>query len=135
MIQETSQQAYFTEVLPTLAERHQEVLKVLATVPDATNMELKEMLKWEINRVTPRVHELVHPKDPEEKPLIEEVGRRKCKITGRTAIAWRVVRKQATKDPTIRRCFKCPHTAVTYLEGKPVCQGHSVKEPVAPSLF
>ena len=50
MIQEISAQAYFTEILPTLSDRHQKVLQVLSTVPDATNSELSRMLGWEINR-------------------------------------------------------------------------------------
>jgi len=96
MIQETSSQAYFTEVLPTLSDRHQKVLKVLATVPNATNSELSRMLSWEINRVTPRVHELAHPKEKNKQPLIVEVCKRKCRITGRTAIAWKVKGKENT---------------------------------------
>jgi hypothetical protein len=91
MIQPTSEKVYFAEVLPTLADRHQQVLKALATVENTTNTELSRMLSWEINLVTPRVHELVHPKDKDKKPLVEEACKRQCRITGRTAIAWRVV--------------------------------------------
>ena len=117
MIQETSQQAYFTEVLPTLADRHQEVLKTLATVPDATNSELSRMLGWEINRVTPRVNELVNL----EKPLIEQAQKRPCKITGRTAIAWRVIH-QNQKDPSIFRCQYCNKSADCFVESNPRCR-------------
>jgi len=85
-IQETSKQAYFSEVLPTLSDRHQKVLEVLSTVSDATNNELSKMLAWEINRVTPRVNEMVNL----EKPLVEQSQKRDCKITGRTAIALKV---------------------------------------------
>src|ERR1051325_11432502 len=102
MIQETSAQAYFTEVLPTLTDRHQKVLQVLSTVPDATNSELSRMLGWEINRITPRIHELVHPKDNNQKPLVEEVCKRQCWITGRTAIAWRVTRKEKSNVTNFR---------------------------------
>ena len=88
--QDTSLQAYFTEVLPTLSDRHQKVLQILATVPNATNSELSRMLGWEINRVTPRIFEL------REKELVVEAGKRKCKITGRTALVWRVKGKENT---------------------------------------
>ena len=89
-IQPTSQQAYFTEVLPTLTDRHQQVLKALATVENATNSELSRMLGWEINRITPRIFEL------REKKLVVEASKRKCKITGRKALAWRVKGKENT---------------------------------------
>lgn len=90
MIQPASQQAYFTEVLPTLSDRHQKVLQVLATVPNATNSELSRMLGWEINRITPRIFEL------REKKLVVEANKRKCRVTGRTAIAWKVKGKENT---------------------------------------
>jgi len=40
-----------------------------------------------------------------------------------------------TSSPINRRCSRCSKDAVTYLEDKPVCQGHSVREPVAQGLF
>ena len=125
-VQETSKQAYFSEVLPTLSDRHQKVLEVLSTVPDATNNELSKMLAWEINRVTPRINELVNREEP-LKPLVEQAGKRACRITGRTAIAWRVIKK-----PLNRRCTVCSKDAVKYYADKPVCLDHS---PVAPSPF
>lgn len=44
MIQETSKQAYFSEVLPTLADRHRKVLEALSGVDNATNNELAHLL-------------------------------------------------------------------------------------------
>lgn len=124
MIQETSQLA-FQEVLPTLSDRHQKVLQVLSTVPDATNSELSRMLGWEINRVTPRVNELVNL----EKPLIEQARKRSCKITGRTAIAWRVTRK----EKSIVTNFRCSHPtcskdAIDYQGNEPRCPQHLLKQ-------
>lgn len=133
MTQETSKQAYFTEVLPTLADRHRKVLEVLSTVPDATNSELSRMLGWEINRVTPRVNELAFPKEKDVKPLIQQAYKRPCKITGRTAIAWKVV-GLSERNASNYRCSHCSKDAVTFLESSAVCQAHSVRE-VAPSLF
>jgi len=132
--QETSHHAYFTEVLPNLADRHRKVLEVLSTVPDATNNELKIMLGWEINCVTGRTNELAFPKDENKKPLIEAAYKRPCKITGRTAIAWRVIRK-AQKDPSMFRCQYCNKTAVAFKGELKVCADHSKEKAVAPSLF
>lgn len=38
-------------------------------------------------------------------------------------------------NPSNYRCHKCPYTAVTYLEDKPVCLEHSKKKVESPSLF
>ena len=88
MTQETSKLAYFTEVLPTLSDRHKRVLGALGEVWDATNMELAERLDWSINRITPRCLEL------RLKGLVEKAGQRQCRITGRTAICWRLKGKE-----------------------------------------
>ena len=107
MTQDTSLQAYFTEVLPTLSDRHQEVLKYLATVDNATNMEISEALKLSINRVTGRTNEMV------KRGLVEEAGERPCKIMTRKVKSWRLVKKQTAKDPSIYRCKDCSKNAVT----------------------
>jgi len=101
-VQQTSLEAYYSDVLPSLSQRQKLILGVLLQGGDWTNTEISSYLGIPINTVTPRVNELVHPKDPKEKPLIEEVGKRKCKITGRTAIAWRVVKKEPA-NPTENR--------------------------------
>jgi hypothetical protein len=130
MTQETSKAVYFAEILPTLSDRHQKVLKYLATVENATNMEISEALKWSINRVTGRTNELV------KRGLVEFALERQCKITSRKVNAWRVVSSKPApaKDPGNYRCSHpgCPKTAVTYLNEKPVCQRHSVSE-IAPA--
>lgn len=82
MIQETSKQVYFHEVKPTLGDRQKRVYEVLNGYNDLTNKELASLLGWEINTVTPRVNELV------KLGLVEEVTKRKCRASGRTAIAW-----------------------------------------------
>jgi hypothetical protein len=96
------------------------VLKYLATVKDATNSEISASLKWSINRVTPRVHEL------REKNLVEQVSERACKITGRKVIAWRAVisKPVPANDPRNYRCHYCPKTAVTFKDITPVCGAH-----------
>jgi hypothetical protein len=39
-----------------------------------------------------------------------------------------------TRTPSNYRCVKCGEDAATFLDSKPVCQAHSVRE-IAPSLF
>lgn len=85
-IQPTSLAAYAAEVRPTLGERQARVLEAFKRHPDLTNNELASVLGWQINRITPRTNELV------KRGLVEEAGKRACRVTGRTAIAWRVKR-------------------------------------------
>lgn len=82
MIQDTSLQAYETEVRPTLGARQWEVKKVLADHVNMTNAEISRALGWEINRVTPRVNELV------KMGYVEAAGKRLCMQTGRRVYAW-----------------------------------------------
>lgn len=85
-VQETSLEAY-REILPKLGEKQAEVYKVLASATrrgfDMTNMELSMLLKWSINRVTPRVYEL------RQNELVVLSQRRECGVTGRWACAWK----------------------------------------------
>jgi len=86
MIQSTSLEAFY-KIQSSLGRAQKQVLDALRTQPNATNAEIAWMLKWTINRVTPRVLELRSP----DVGLVEEVGRRKCRVTGRPALAWRAV--------------------------------------------
>ncbi len=92
-MQSTSLEAYFREVLPSLGERHVQVLNVFTENPtlDFTNSELAEELGWSINRVTPRVYEL-RGQGPNNKlkwtPILTLSRRRQCNITERKAMAW-----------------------------------------------
>ena len=92
-MQRTSMEAYYREVLPSLGERHAQVLKVFTDNPtmDFTNMELAEELGWSINRVTPRVYEL-RGKGKKNKhrwnPVLTLSQKRLCCITERKAMAW-----------------------------------------------
>ena len=87
MIQQTSLKAYFEEVKPTLGKRQKVVLEAFKCKENFTNTELADFLQWPINCLTPRVFEL------REKGLLEEIKRRSCKVTGRTAIAWSLSKK------------------------------------------
>jgi Mn-dependent DtxR family transcriptional regulator len=83
MIQQTSLKAYL-ENIKSLGRKQKQVYHTLLRMKFATNMELAQYLGWSINRVTPRVKEL------REQGLVEVSDKRPCKITGRTAIEWRV---------------------------------------------
>jgi hypothetical protein len=82
MIQDTSLHAYALAT-QQLGIKQKEVLDTLRYFPDATNAEIGARLGWPINRVTPRMNEL------RKQGLVLQGGKRKCKVTGSTAYAWK----------------------------------------------
>jgi hypothetical protein len=82
-IQSTSLEA-FIHIQRSLNRLQDEVLKAARTQPNVTDQELAYMLKWPINRITPR-RELVL------KGLMEEAGRRKCRVGTREVMSWKAV--------------------------------------------
>lgn len=88
-MRDTSLAAYETYVEPTLGERQKVVYEVLEKHADLTNREIKEILGWEINTVTPRVYEL------RDRGLVFESSKRICKVTGRLAYAWSTKRQNS----------------------------------------
>lgn len=99
MITQTSKQAYYNEILPTLGDRQEKVFNLLknSNCP-LTNSEMSYKLGWQINRVTPRVFEL------RQRGLVESAGFKHCPITGRSAIAWRI--KQVVQEAKVAPVFK-----------------------------
>ena len=85
-LQSTSLRAYHHEIEPTLGDRQQAVLDELGRHINRTNNELANFLGWPINTVTPRIFEL------RRMGKVVEDFKRPCRITGRTAIAWKVWR-------------------------------------------
>lgn len=85
-VQETSLATY-RQIQPRLGKKQREVYEVLEAATrhgfNMTNMELALLLKWSINRVTPRVFEL------REQGWVVLAQRRECGVTGRWACAWR----------------------------------------------
>lgn len=81
MIQDTSLEAFFK--FKDAQTRRDQVLQTLRLLPDATNAELADKLRWAINRITPRVNEL------RKLGLVLDNGRRVCRITAGTAHAWK----------------------------------------------
>lgn len=82
-VRDTSIAAYRTDVRPTLSERQKTVYELLEHEINLTNSEIAARLDWPINCVTPRVYEL------RDMGLVIEDGKRHCRVTGRTAYAWR----------------------------------------------
>ncbi len=91
MSQSTSLEAYYSQVVPHLGYSQSKVYRVLEDATrkgfDMTNMELARLLKWSINRVTPRVKEL------RTQGLVVKGQVRKCGVTGNKAIGWKVFRR------------------------------------------
>lgn len=83
MIQQTSLEAY-DYIQKTLGEKQLKVYLCLEDLESANNTILAKRLNWSINRITPRVLEL------REKGLIIQDGIRKCPITHRNTIFWKV---------------------------------------------
>ena len=81
MIQETSLMAYL-EIVPSIGAKQKVVFNAICSHNGITNMELAAELRWSINRVTPRVHEL------RRIGLVKLKEKRNCNITGRLAMAW-----------------------------------------------
>ena len=83
-MQETSLFAYREQIEPNLGSRQKCVYETLVKDKNLTNSEIAQRLNWTINTVTPRVYEL------RKLNLVSEDEKRICRITGRTAIAWRI---------------------------------------------
>ena len=82
----TSLFAYHGEIMQKMGNKQKEVMEMFYISPEEnmTNTELAEKLGWSINRVTPRVYEL------RIMSKLIEGEKRKCYITGRNAIAWKI---------------------------------------------
>jgi DNA-binding MarR family transcriptional regulator len=85
-MQQTSLEAYH-KIEGSLGWAQSEVLRVLRDAAvhgfDMTNSELAQLLKWSINRVTPRVKEL------RDQGLVVVSRKRVCGVTGFTVLAWK----------------------------------------------
>lgn len=93
-VAETSRIAY-EEIKHELGQRQNQVYTAIDYCQrvrrlNHTNLELANMLGIPINQVTPRVHEL------RKLGLIEMAGKRKCSITGRLAMTWKIAVPQNT---------------------------------------
>ena len=103
MIQDTSLFAY-AQATQNLGVKQKQVLDALRYFSDATNAEIAARLNWPINRITPRCLEL------RGMGLILDMGKRRCKVTGSTAHAWKAkhpvlppafISKESPKDEPI----------------------------------
>lgn len=83
MIQQTSLSAY-DDVKLRLGDKQMQVYLCLKDIGVANNLILSKRLKWDINRVTPRVLEL------REMGIIIKDSMRPCPITKRISWFWRI---------------------------------------------
>lgn len=83
-VADTSILAY-NDIKSTLHPRQKEILDVIKNLGSCTNSEITRYSGIAINRVTPRVFEL------REKGLVILDCKKECPVTGRLAMAWRVV--------------------------------------------
>lgn len=93
-MQDTSLEVYFNDVLPHINTSRGEVLKIFIDNPtmNFTNLEIARELRWDPNRVGPRVYEL-RGRDKRFKlvtPILIESERRICREGGRRSIAWQI---------------------------------------------
>lgn len=99
-VQETSRHSYMTDVLPTLGARQRCVYEELAKIEkgeDLTDAEIASRLVWPINTVVPRRNELV------KLGVVGKGSIRRCRVTGREVIAWRVAHESIFKKAPILR--------------------------------
>ena len=82
MIQQTSLDAY-QEAIVTARNNRDIIYNTLRAMGEANNLMIARRLNWPINRVTPRMNELV------KAGYVEESYRDKCPYTGKTTIFWR----------------------------------------------
>ena len=96
MLQDTSLHAYLKKIYPNLNARQRVVLHFLRNAGgDHTNAEISAVLSIPINGITPRTLEL------RKLGLVLESVKRKCKVTGNRAMAWRA------KWPVLPEAFFC----------------------------
>lgn len=81
MIRDTSREAY-ASVAPHIGQKQAVVLGVIRSGNGMTNAEIAQALHLPINCVTPRCLEL------RKMGLVIEMGKRSCRVTGRTAYVW-----------------------------------------------
>ena len=82
--QQTSLEAYY-DIQKSLGDRQKRIYELIRSLGNPTNKEISSFSGIEINSVTPRTNELV------KKGLVRECSKRFCKISGKTAITWRIV--------------------------------------------
>jgi len=85
MISVTSETS-FQEIRDSLGQKQFQILNYLALLGHATNNEISKQYGIPINCVTPRIKEL------REMGIVTQVSKRPCKVTGRRAMVWEVLR-------------------------------------------
>jgi len=100
MIRETSMEA-FRSILPLLSDRRRQVLSVMVEARrPLCDFQIAQMLRWQINRVTPRRGELA------ELGLLVEDGVRPGPPSNRPVTFWKVAPPTAMLIEQVRSAVK-----------------------------
>ena len=96
-MQETSMISW-EEMHEKVGQRHEEIyfalMKLCYSQKDATDQEIKQFLgQLDANYVRPRRFELVN-----DFKLVGFSQKRKCRVTGKTAMAWKIVQRRLKDD-------------------------------------
>lgn len=83
----TSVQAYH-DIVDSLPDRRKRVYEALLELKTACNLDVAEFLNLPINRITPRMNELV------KLEIVKEDHRGLCGRTGKRVIYWKVNREE-----------------------------------------
>ena len=83
--------AAFAGIKPTLSDRQSAVYALLQANHAMTNSEIARALGWTVNTVTPRTFEL------RAFGLVKDCGKRRCKVTGRSAYQWGIGKGEARR--------------------------------------
>ena len=82
-VQQTSVESFHD--IDDLSTRQSAIYMWIDMLKNATNLEISHKSHIPINQVTPRTNELV------KMGYVEQFCKRTCKVSGRTAIAWRIM--------------------------------------------
>jgi len=80
-----------------LGDKQRRVYEVIKERGPVTNEEIKQILGWEINRITGRTFELRHF-GLEKKPLVVPDVKRICSVTGNMATPWKANEEFSVED-------------------------------------
>jgi predicted transcriptional regulator len=83
----TAVQSYY-EIISTLSDRRKRVYEALLEIQPACNLDISERLNLPINRITPRMNEMVGM------GIVTEDHRGLCARTGKRVIYWKVNREE-----------------------------------------
>lgn len=85
-MQQTSMEAWFKDAKPAAGKNQMVIYNLLKEHSALCNRDIQELLNWQPNSVTGRVHEL------REAEMVIESHRAKHPVSGRTVIYWKAAK-------------------------------------------